>query len=168
MSWFHGDSSPRGDFTDQRWDRDATVASLLEYGPGLYFTSDIDEARNYGGFVYEAELLPSFRLLPHRKPSLAKLREFYVLASEEDREIFLSNWGVTAPAPILKKYAHQDTLYDALVALYKDLFRSADEWVEAVRQLGYDGVVLHLSKREPPREYLIVWSPERLRLTRVE
>lgn len=162
VTWYHGDTSPRAHFTDQRWDRDPSQASLLEYGPGLYFTSDCEEATRYGPHLFQATLDRDFRLVPRRKPRLKDLLELYTYADQADQEVFLSNWDATNPRAPLSRYALQDTLYDALLALYRDLIRSADGWVAAIRALGYDGVVLDLPKREPPRKYLIVWAPEKL------
>jgi hypothetical protein len=160
--WYHGDTSPRADLRDQRWDRDPAIASRLEYGPGIYFTSRIEEAEQYGPYIYAATVQNGFRLLPKRRPSLRKLAEFYRLASEDDRETFLSNWPGLTPGQALRRYANASTLYDALLGLYVDLFRDPDSWVYAMRGVGYDGIILSMLHRDPPRRFLIVWSPEKL------
>lgn len=162
--WYHGDASSRAHFRDQRWDRDPSTASRLEFGPGIYFTSRIEEAQTYGPYIYETSIPPGFRLLPKKPPSLRTLIEFYRLASDDDRETFLSNWPNLTPRQALSRYAGAETLYDAFLNLYVDLFRDPDSWVAAMRDVGYDGIILSMLHRDPPRRFLIVWSPEKLRI----
>lgn len=166
--WFHGDTSPRVSFDDQVWDRDLSTSSPLEFGPGLYFTTDLEQARSYGPYVFEATVPDpkSFQLVPHSRPSLRELQRFFKLANEDDQEIFVSNWPDLNATEALRKYTHQTTRYDALVSLYGDLHRDPRDWVEAMRGLGYDGVVVDPRKQSGAR-YLIVWSPQRVRLTRI-
>jgi hypothetical protein len=161
-AWYHGEASPRSHFLNQKWDRDPSTASRLEYGPGIYFTSDLGEATRYGAHVFQTHLTPRFNLVPRKRPSLRILAEFYKLATDDDRETFLSNWPGLTPHQALSRYAGAKTLYDAFLNLYIDLFRDPDSWVAALRELGYDGIILHLHDREPPRKYLLVWSPEKL------
>jgi len=161
--WYHGDTSPDRNFRDQRWDRDPAVSSLLAEGPGIYFTSRIEEAQQwYGPYLYAARTSRRFRLLPKRRPTLAALYAFYGQASPEDQETFLSNWPDYTPRQALSRYANADTLHDAFLGLYRDLFRDPDSWVQAMRSMGYDGVMLSMMHRDPARYFLIVWSPEKL------
>lgn len=161
-TWYHGDRSLRTSFENQRWDRDRTTSSLNEEGPGIYFTSDYDQAASYGPHVVEMELPKTFRLLPKKRPTLKMLRELYESADPERQGFFLSNWDEDATRDeVLRKYAGQNTTLDAAVTLYGDLFgHDADAWVEAMRGLGYDGVVVDKSYGV---KHLIVWAPEKLR-----
>jgi hypothetical protein len=160
LRWFHGDAAYRPDFSEQRWDRDRGTASLNENGPGLYFTSQFAEASSYGAYVYEGVLKPSFRLMRPRKPTPSALERMFLHASEEEREIFLSNFDTTRPAVALKAYAHhQPTLFDAYLMLYGDLIRSPAEWVRAMVALGYDGIVV---QRRENCYHLIAWNVDRI------
>lgn len=162
--WFHGDSSPRSDFSNQRWDRDPSVASRLEFGPGIYFTSRLEEAESYGPYVFQTTVPSHFKLVPRKKPSLRAVEHFASFADDDDRDTFLSNWPDYTWRQALSRYAGADTLYDAFLNLYIDLFRDPDSWVAALRSAGYDGVVLSMMHRQPQRRFLIVWSPEKLRI----
>lgn len=162
--WYHGDTSARATFLDQRWDRDRSVASANENGPGLYFTSSLEQAASYGSYVYMTTLPASFQLVPKRKPTLTALECLASLASPEDQEIFVSNWGFERPTKSamragLSHYANQVTLFDALVSLYGDLIRDPEEWVQAMRLCGYDGVIVD---RAYDIQHLIVYTPEKL------
>jgi hypothetical protein len=169
--WFHGDTDERTHFRDQRWDRDHNTRSPNVEGPGLYFTNDRSDAESYGGFLYEMNLHPSFKLMPRKKPTLAFLRTFWEMANEVDRELFLSNWGFendTNPDQALKKYLGQDTMHNAAVALYGDMIRDPAEWVAAVRATGYDGVVIDRNTAwgHRNRKHLVIWSPEKMSINR--
>lgn len=164
--WFHGDASRRSAlFIDQRWDRPRGESSGNAEGPGLYFTSSLEDAQSYGPYLYVAELKPSFKLLPARKPSQTFLFALYNEASDEDRETFLSNWATTNPRTALAPYLHQNSMHDAAATLYHDLFQySPKRYVNAMVAAGYDGVIV-------PRKtvkHLVVWNPRRLDIWHVE
>ena len=160
--FYHGDRRPRTSFADQKWDRDRTTSSLNDEGPGIYFTSDYDQASSYGPYVVEFSPSKDFRLMPAKKPTLKQLREVFDMVTNENQETFLSNWGEGVRATdILKKYTHQNTLHDALVSLYGDLFQfDSEDWIRAVRSLGYDGIVLEKSYG---KKHMIVWNADKLR-----
>lgn len=169
LRWYHGDTSSRASFLDQKWDRDRTTASANENGPGLYFTSSYEEAATYGPYVYEGEPKESFRMMPKRKPTMSFLMDIFRSANDDDKETFLSNWGIDGVSEskakiALSKYLGQNTMHDAAVSLYGDLIRRPEEWVEAMRFAGYDGVVVD---RSYGKKHLVVWSPEKLKIYEV-
>jgi hypothetical protein len=180
LRWYHG--GPRiTDWDHIRWDRQRGSSDLNAEGAGMYWTTDPDEAWGYthgapDPVVYEATLRESFRPLPARKPTMKDLRALYDYADAESQEIFLSNWSIESPASqaqidsALRHYAHQQSLQDAYVTLYHDLFRyDADAYVSALRRLGYDGFIVKRgttggSKR---RKHLIVWQPRALDIQQI-
>ncbi len=154
--WYHGGTTSRLRHNQHRWDRDRSVASLNAEGPGLYFTTDPDEAAGYGPVVVVAELKRGAEVLKPRRPLFGELLEFYDMAPEDDQERFLLDWGGDSPEETLSRYAHADTALDAFVQLYGDLLHyDADEYVSSMRALGYAAALV-------PREgadHLIVWYP---------
>jgi len=168
--WFHGGARVYN-WSRLRWDRDLTTHSGNAEGPGMYWTTDLEEAWSYVSpedpVVYRATQNPGFRY-PPRKPTFAKLVELYVQAPPERQEVFLSDWGYEWPAPeaivraTLAPYSRQNTFMDAAVTLYHDLFQhNADEYVHALLALGFDGFVIQRgttggSRR---RDHLVVWNP---------
>lgn len=170
--WFHGGSRIEN-WNHVRWDRDRSESDLNAEGPGMYWTTDLDEAMGYAhgadrGVVYEGRMRAGFSLLPARRPTLAMLERFYAEASRDDQEVFLSNWQVEwshmgpAVRAVLRKYANQTTLFDAFVTLYHDLFHyDADAYVNALRSMAFDGYVVKKgttggSRR---RDHLVLWYP---------
>lgn len=164
--WYHG--GPKLTYLSSiKWDRDRFASSQNSEGPGLYWTTDRDEASTYGAHLYSATMRPEFRLMPNRRPTLRFLMGLYNAAQPEDRECFLSNWDdhvYPSPKSVMIKYSHQNTYLDAAVTLYHDLFRhDADEYVAAVREL-YDGAIVKRGETggSKPRKHLVCWSPEKL------
>src|SRR5574338_824145 len=163
--WFHGDTAERDVlFRGQRWDRDRSIASANENGPGLYFTSSEEEASSYGAYLYLARLRAGFKWMPKKRPTMKFLLELFEAASPDDQELFLENWNATSPREPLSHYVRQDTMHDAALTLYGDLIRDAGEWVAAMRSAGYDGIIV---QRAYGRQHLIVWSPEKLNVWQV-
>ena len=165
--WYHG-GHRISDWDDLRWDRDRTTSSLNAEGPGMYWTTDPKEALSYGGVLYEGVTKDSFSAMPKRRATLAAMRSLFDLAEPEDQEIFLSNWALEPPVSkadvlrILGKYTHQNTMHDSFTSLYGDLFRyRANAYVEAMRSLGFDGVVVAkgTSGGSAKRKHLILWQP---------
>ena len=172
--WYHG--GPRiPDWEHVRWDRDRSTSDLNAEGPGMYWTTDLDEAWGYtrsdDSTVYVATMRDGFKLLPKKRPMMKTLFDLYELAEVDDQEVFLSNWNIETPASradvdrALKPYTGQNSLFDAYVTLYHDLFRyDSDVYVAAMRTLGYDGFIVERgttggSKR---RKHLILWQPRML------
>lgn len=172
--WYHG--GPRiADWEHVRWDRDRSASDLNAEGPGMYWTTDLDEAWGYtrgdDATVYVATMRDGFKFLPKKRPTMKALLDLYELAEADEQEIFLSNWNVETPASktdvahALKPYTGQTSLFDAYVTLYHDLFRyNSDVYVDAMRVLGYDGFIVERgvgggSKR---RKHLILWQPRML------
>jgi len=173
--WYHGGSLIEN-WEHVRWDRDRSTSDLNAEGPGMYWTTDDEEAWGYthgheDATVYVATMRDSFKLFPRKRPTMAALRDLYDFASPEDQEIFLSNWNIETPASkaeiaqALKPYTGQTSLFDAYVTLYHDLFRyDSDVYVAAMRSLGYDGFIVERgttggSRR---RKHLILWNPRML------
>lgn len=173
--WFHG--GPRiTDWSNMRWDRDRSESDLNAEGPGMYWTTDLEEAASYahgGGALYIGRMLPGFRHFPKGRPTLKALERLYWYADEDSQEIFLSNWSIEYPGSasairsVLTKYARQNTLFDAFVTLYHDLFRyDADAYVGALRDMKFDGHVIGKGETggSRKRKHLILWNPRAMEI----
>ncbi len=161
--WYHGGTRIT-DWSCVKWDRDRGKSDLNAEGPGMYWTTDPEEASGYAcgksSTIYSARLGSGFRFLPKKKPTLSELRELYDLADPERQEIFRSNWPDESLRGALGHYARQESLFDAFVTLYHDLFQyDADEFVAAMRSLGFDGYVVRgTTGGSRRREHLILWN----------
>jgi hypothetical protein len=169
--WFHGGPAIE-DWGAIRWDRQRGTADPNAEGPGMYFTTDKDEARGYGRHLYVATMMRGFRLIPRRKVTPIVLRKLYELASPDDRQVFLSNWNVqqwpATPRQVDLALAHYDkqrqSNLETFVELYHDLFRYDDRaFVRAMVALGYDG---HIVGRDPRRRHLVLYNPDAMIITK--
>jgi hypothetical protein len=137
----------------------------------MYWATDLDEAARYVSktdpVVYQATFRPGFKLAAGR-PRMDTLVALYGCASEEDQAVFLSNWGIEHPAPVpvveqaLRAYTHQDTILNAAVTLYHDLFRYDDNaYVTAMRDCAnFDGAVVPRGETggSQRRDHLVLWN----------
>jgi hypothetical protein len=170
QKWYHG--GPRmTNWSESNWDRDRTESDLNAEGPGIYFTSDQEEAESYmrgsNATLYSAEI-SGFNSLPQKKPTKTFLLNLFNSASDEHKETFLSNWGLENtenPITGLNHYIHQNTMLDAAVVLYHDLFQyDAHEYIQAMVSMGFDGVIIDKGTTggSKKRQHLIVWNPKKL------
>lgn len=175
--WYHGGRVVRN-WDDLSWDRDRTTQSLNQEGPGMYWTSDYEEAATYmdrgpDGIVYEATLKDGFSLVkPKAKPTLKALTELFQAASADHQQRFVEDFGFESVSArsikeSLQNYLHQDSFLDAAVVLSSDLFHhDAEAYVEAMRSIGYDGFIVQKGTTggSKAREHLISFSPHKMRI----
>lgn len=162
--WYHG-GTRISNWSTLRWDRERFSGDPNAEGPGMYWTSDLAEARRYASqqdpVIYHAFKGPKFRTIPARA-TISLLLKVYRAASRDDQEVFLSNWGMEwpgNPSSALRNYMNKGTFHAALMLLYSDLFRyDADSFVKAMRSLNYDGFVVHRENRD----HLVVWNTDAL------
>ena len=167
--WYHGGNRVT-DWRDYHWDRDRTTSDGNAEGPGMYFTTSIEEATGYlfrmpDPVIYAARMLPTFRVLTGR-PTMPFLLNIYAQASAEDQETLVTNFGVEYPAStravqaILRGYVHARTAADAAIQLYRDLFRFDDgAYVAAMREVGFDGfIVPRRQAGSRQRDHLVLWN----------
>lgn len=160
--WYHG--GPRlTDLRTLKWDRDRNVDQNAN-GPGLYWTTDREESQKYGQYHYRGTTNAGWRFMPNRPATAAFVKSLFDAASKERREAFLENWIDQTVTQALQNYVRHNTMLDASVLLYHDLFSyDADEYVRAIRTL-YDGVIVSFPKTtfSAARKHLICWSPEKM------
>ena len=146
--WYHGDTSRRTSFRDQHMDRDSTLQDSNAFGPGLYLTSNFQEALGYasGGFVYTVEVRPHGKILTETiRSNKHHVKRLIGLCPDDRREIGLSNWDenpVTAMSKAVSEYS-KFRLLDASLTIYHDFYGSfhANDWSTAMVALGYDGLI---------------------------
>jgi len=176
--WYHGGPLIE-DWSEIRWDRERGSADPNAEGPGMYWTTSLEEARGYGRHLYLAKMLPGFRLMPgHKKRGLSprELRTIYAMGRPDDQEIFLSNWNVEWPGSprlldeVLEHYARQRDVLGTFVTLYHDLFRyDAGAFIRAMIALGYDGhSVLKGKASQREIRHLVVYNPAALLITLIK
>jgi len=169
--WFHGDQSQRSNFNDHKMDRDRKTSSSNSYGPGIYFTNKLEVAEEYGKYLYEGIPKSSFNILPETKATYKFTEALYAEASEEDKEVFLSNWDDYELKDVLKKYTHGKTYNDVAIELYGDLFRyNYTDYIYSLKNLGYDGSIhkIESSRFSDDLYFLVVWNTKKIEIEAYE
>lgn len=158
--WYHGDLSQRLGFADQRMQNEANWNAM---GPGIYFTSDKQQALGYAGasgYVYTAEVSGKFAT-DEQTPTVKEIRKFLSMLDDEGRSYLFSNWDENphrAQRIVEATYASMD-----FVSAFADLGRqggtdygeTGQQWASMMVKLGYAGMLHKL----PAVEHLIVWDP---------
>lgn len=171
--WYHGDAQKNRDFSVHTYDRNISSQAANAAGPGIYFTSDREDASRYG-HLYSARMKPGFRIVPYLPAKRFKdvLKAIYDSADEDSKEVFLSNWGEGATFDEVFPQYSKNTVVDTILDFNIDLFRNnSDAYVAAMRK-HFDGFVLraygqfHTLKDAPKGTdktfHLVVFNPDAL------
>lgn len=165
--WYHGDTSRRESFDDQKMDRDRGSQDLNACGPGIYLTHDEQQGWGYAwpsGWFNVLRIRPGARILSETAPpQKAIILKMIDLAPAESRYVGLTNYNfeedtARARSQVADEYVRaNETLLEALVALYHDMYGyQANPWTSAMVTVGFDAT-LH---RLPEVDHLVVYNPK--------
>lgn len=158
--WYHGDSIKRTTFQGQKMDRDRGAQSGgNENGPGIYWTSEYEEAQGYGKVVHHATMKVSkARLLTDKTKATVKNVTALINACDPTRrDDALTNWAETTREAFhlaVQAYVNISTFADAAVSIYHDIFGyDADAWAKAMVAIGFDAY------QPSKRPHFVVYNP---------
>lgn len=169
-TWYHGDTRERTNFKDQNMERDPQESSKNSYGPGIYFSNSYKISSEYGPYVYEGKVKPSFKLLPDKNATIDFVQNLYAKASDYDKERFSKDWEIEDSEDlqeVLIKYSRNKSFNDAAGMLYNDLFvNNTEEYISALISLGYDGVIEKVESTRVSGNlyFLIVWNLQEIQI----
>lgn len=158
--WYHGDLNRRLSFADQKMQS----VNFNAVGPGIYFTSDKDQAIGYAGpngYLYACDITGNF-VTDNKKATLKEIRSFLALLSEEQREILLSNYDEN-PVKAQRELERMNVNTN-FVECFADLgvvtdYRSLGVvWASLMVKLGYSGVLHKPNAKYSPTLHLVVWD----------
>lgn len=137
-------------------------ANANEAGPGIYFTTNLDDARRYGKKVYELQIkIVKSRMMPERKT----LNESFVIGLiKKSPELLdtLSDWGETpkialnnAVSTIMSSYGPNE-YRKAMETIWYDFYKGFEsQWLSWMRVNGWDGL---LRKRTEDTTHFICYN----------
>jgi len=157
----------RTHFRDQVFDR-PRHADKNAQGPGIYLTTDKDEASGYAGTdgkLHTVTLKPNAKIVDYEKPApRGFLQKLIKLAPKENRETGFSNWDENPHIALkraLDSYSQEDHWLQGTMGIYHDFFGSnPDPFVKANIKAGVDGVRVG--------RHLVVYNPEILMIQKHE
>ena len=155
---YHGSENKIDKFVD---DFVGAENATDQEGPGIYFTTSLDDARAYGKYIHSAILRPR-KLIDessHQDVDVDELVE--LVKTAPDWEMHAQDWAEDPEAGI---YAAVDSAIqynenekDLFQQIWYDFFRyNPVEYVRGMVKLGYDG---QLIQKENGRQHIIVYNP---------
>ena len=141
------------------------------YGPGIYFTSNAQEASTYAekeGFVYEVTLNFRKELNTTGKVNLNVLKRLMLNSPDEDA---WTNWAEdknTAIREALRVTSESsDNMLEALLNVWGDWYRGQHiAFVNELIKLGYDGT-LYPNINNSGNTFAVVYNPQSINLVKV-
>lgn len=175
MIWYHGDTSKRSKFSDQKMDRDQHMDPNA-MGPGIYWTESKRQAKGYAypkGYIYTAEIRTNKVIKDETKPNRAKVKSLIELAP--DLDMALSNFGYdpgyTSKSAVLKDaidgYMNfSESMIDAALTIYHDFYNRtrANLWAMNMVKVGIDAFEHKLRELK----HLIVYNPKVIKVKKIE
>lgn len=118
-------------------------------GPGIYFTSSIEEASHYGEFIYKVKINATNFLDAQTPSSNVDVNELYKLITmSSDWEMNAQDWaedpehGAKVASDSAIKY--NDNEKDVFLQVWIDFYRyNSVDFVKNMIKLGYDGILIN-------------------------
>lgn len=148
-TWYHGSNYQISKFSRDFINVD--TSNGLEKGPGIYFTSDIDDAKIYGKNVYEVKIrIVTSRLLPEfkRDYNMNLLINHAITGPHSSFHSNYRDWDDNKSKAAIKAFKTFMQIYngkhykDTLIRLWEDFYfnKSSDFLKDVVGK--YDGFIL--------------------------
>jgi len=167
-TFYHGSASEFMEFDPAK-----AADGNVQYGAGIYFTENRDQAIGYaeGGWLYEAEIHFDNEIdpTPGTRMDVDKIER--LIKGAPDWEEMVLNWG-SLEETIQSMLEYPKSEQDTADQIWFDLYRhNVDLWMRNVVALGYDGFFV---KTEPDiwnnsegYWYAVVYNPESIRNLKV-
>jgi len=134
-------------------------------GPGIYFTTDFEDASGYGSYIYSVRINGDKFLDDENPASNVDVEELVSLIKmSEDWEMNAQDWAED-PEHGAYEAAHSaiqynDTERDVFQQIWVDFYRyKAVDYVRNMVKLGYDGMVVTGYRDRENIKHIIVYNP---------
>jgi tRNA nucleotidyltransferase/poly(A) polymerase len=139
-------------------------------GPGIYFTTSIEDAQGYGNHIYSVRLSPR-KLIdesPHDDITDEELET--LIKTNPDWEMTAQNWDEDAETGLQMAISdfreYNESEKELFQQIWIDFFRyNPIEFVRGMVNLGYDGQFI---QKEGNRSHIIVYNPSIIKIENVE
>lgn len=125
-------------------------------GPGIYFSSDYEEAKKYGKFILKANI-NFVRTVSEIKEPSPKDIEFMIVSSPKKEER-LQEYGDNkkdALEEAIKTYKEYGNEKDAYIAIFNDFYYPvyARQFCLNMVRLGFDGLIV--SRKDGSKQFIV-------------
>lgn len=139
-------------------------------GPGVYFTTNYDNAAAYGGNLYTAKLNGNFITDESASENANEAHIEQLIRMAEDWESHAQNWGEDPESAIYSSisdmFEYNDNEKDVFLQVWIEYYRyDGVNFVRNMTKLGYDGVVIDRTDDRGMNKHIIVYNPSTITLT---
>lgn len=164
---YHGTNNHIENFTDEFVGAEEATD---QEGPGIYFTSDRDDASGYGKFLYSVILRPNKLVNEISSDNVNPEELGELIKTLPEWEMQAQNWDENPESGLLMAIddfiEYNETEKDVFQQVWIDFFRyNPALFVKGMVKLGYDGQII---EKENGRRHVIVYNPDIIEITNIE
>lgn len=138
-------------------------------GPGIYFTTNKEEAMLYGSILYTVKLSPRKLLSSENKRGITRASIIKLIKMKEDWEMDAYDWDedlLTGLNNSLVDIFEHDNAKDIITQVYIDYYRQRPkEYVNNATSLGYDGIIV---STDWGSKMIIIYNPTIIKILNIE
>ena len=127
-------------------------------GPGIYFTSDMQDAATYGRYIHKVLLEIKSSVGLKRKAKRSEIKQMILWC--EDMDDKLMDWDENpkvAMETAIKSCLLQDNEHQSFLSVWYDFYRYRPvDYVQNMVKLGYDAVVVPRNTHTGVRHYIVL------------
>lgn len=150
QKFYHGSKTKISEFSFKHISADGTRQLV---GPGVYFTSSIEDAKVYGPYIHEVEIdITKSKLVPMKKAISRGLVEDLIKAAPE-LEDALTNWDEYPDRALRKatdaiyRRCAPNEYFDMVTTVWGDFYDGENEaWIDEMMKLGWQGAMFDRAK----------------------
>lgn len=164
--WYHGSGHDIKKFSLEF----TTWENTNQYGPGVYFTNDINTAYQYAsgesGKVYVCEIHPRKTVSVKTKINSSIIKKLIITSPDEEK---WNDWAETKSEGlrlgINAVLQYNSNMYDAILAVWSDWYRGYEKTLlTKLTEFGIDGAMV---PQQTGETYFIAYNVEALSLVKV-
>jgi hypothetical protein len=164
---YHGSPTDFKKFSDEFVGGDEATD---QEGPGVYFTTNRENAAAYGGNLYTAKLNGNFITDESASANANEAHIEQLIRMAEDWQSHAQNWGEDPESAIYSSisdmFEYNDNEKDVFLQVWIEYYRyDAVNFVRNMTKLGYDGVVVDRTDDRGINKHIIVYNPSTITLT---
>jgi len=158
---YHGSPTEFSNFSDEFV---GTEEATDQEGPGVYFTTDYDDAAGYGGYLYTVKLRGRFLSDKASNEDVDRVDIEKMIRMGNEWEMNAQNWGEDYEAAIpniIEDFIQYNTNQkDVFLQIWYDFYRYEPVlYVRNMVKLGYDGLVIDRTKEDGKmRTHIIIYN----------
>lgn len=163
--FYHGSNHKIEKFTDDFVGGQRAVDSD---GPGIYFSSEWNDARQFGSIIYTVNLKP--RKIVYDKPGKFPQKDLvWLIKNSGDWKSKAQNWDENYQVGLAKSiaaiYEYNETPFGQLLQVYKEYYKDSIQFVRNASHLKYDAIFI---EKEWGATHVVVMNPAIIELVKVE